>query len=279
MSSLGLGLSLSNRQIPLFSGLLGEFPGAAAAYSLRRLGAYGGPVVEVRSSAGGSPQDFTANQITNGDLVAFVGGGNDGFVSTWYDQSGEGNDATQITTTMQPKIVDAGALVVGGLDFDGVDDFLTLPSLQLGSGPRSSFLVSRPSVTTFADTFFGTTDSGSTGTGWRITPEIAIRLNVSTWLSTTSCSTIADNLLTTIYSTGNVHAGTTMFLNGTSVTRTGGTDGAVNTGDAPINIGADRLGLNTLDGTFAELIIYKSDESANRVGIETNIQVAHPTIP
>ncbi len=84
MPSLGLGLGL-HRGAPLFSGLLNAFPGAAAAYSLRRLGPYSGPVVEVRSSAGGSPQDFTANQITNGDLVAFVGGGNDGLVATWYD--------------------------------------------------------------------------------------------------------------------------------------------------------------------------------------------------
>ena len=35
----------------------------------------------------------------------------DGFVETWYDQSGNGNDAVQATAGSQPKIVDAGVLV------------------------------------------------------------------------------------------------------------------------------------------------------------------------
>ena len=41
----------------------------------------------------------------------------DGFVTQWYDQSGNANHATQGTDASQPKIVDAGSLVTGGLDF------------------------------------------------------------------------------------------------------------------------------------------------------------------
>ena len=48
----------------------------------------------------------------------------DGFVETWYDQSGNGKDATQQVSGSQPKIVDAGVLVSGGIEFDGVDDIL-----------------------------------------------------------------------------------------------------------------------------------------------------------
>jgi hypothetical protein len=36
----------------------------------------------------------------------------DGFVETWYDQSGNNNNAVQATAGNQPKIVDAGALVI-----------------------------------------------------------------------------------------------------------------------------------------------------------------------
>lgn len=43
-------------------------------------------------------------------LLNFVGAGNDGFVSKWYDQSGEGNDATQGSADTQPKIVSGGTL-------------------------------------------------------------------------------------------------------------------------------------------------------------------------
>ena len=39
----------------------------------------------------------------------------DGFVSQWYDQSGNNNHATQGTFASQPQIVDGGSLVSGGL--------------------------------------------------------------------------------------------------------------------------------------------------------------------
>jgi hypothetical protein len=47
-----------------------------------------------------------------------------GFVETWYDQSGNGKDAVQTTATKQPKIVHDGSFNTdGGLLFDGDDDF------------------------------------------------------------------------------------------------------------------------------------------------------------
>jgi hypothetical protein len=42
-------------------------------------------------------------------LLAHVGSG-DGFVTTWYDQSGNGRHATQATATLQPRIVNFGAI-------------------------------------------------------------------------------------------------------------------------------------------------------------------------
>ena len=48
----------------------------------------------------------------------------DGTVSKWYDQSTtsgvpNAKHAVQTNAAVQPKIVDAGSLVAGGLDFDG----------------------------------------------------------------------------------------------------------------------------------------------------------------
>jgi hypothetical protein len=110
--SLGLGLSFS-RPLSTFKGLLDLYPGASAAYSLRALSAgwLAGDVVNVRRSSDSAVQDFTASQILNGDLLTFTGAG-DGFVTTWYDQSGQANNATQGTTTKQPKIVSSGSLLV-----------------------------------------------------------------------------------------------------------------------------------------------------------------------
>jgi len=73
--------------------LLDSYPNASAAYSLRYLNsAYGGGVVRVRRDSDNVEQDFTPSQITDGTLLTFTGSG-DGFVTTWYDQSGNLNNA------------------------------------------------------------------------------------------------------------------------------------------------------------------------------------------
>jgi hypothetical protein len=104
-------------------GIARRFGGAAAAYSLRDIGAMNGRVVEVRRDSDQEHEDFTANQVASGAVEAFVGAGNNGFVSKWYDQSGNGNDAVQEGGDNQPAIVTSGSLN-DGLIFDGTNDFL-----------------------------------------------------------------------------------------------------------------------------------------------------------
>ena len=79
--------------------------GAEAAYSLRELStAWAGlAVVEVREEGGDTTQTFTAAELTDGTLATFCGISN-GFVSEWKDQSGNANDATQVTLADQPRI-------------------------------------------------------------------------------------------------------------------------------------------------------------------------------
>ena len=123
-SSLGIGIGLALKSYGrAFRGLLNQYPGAAAAYSLRKLSSSTSNVVRVRRNSDNAEQDFTAAQVSNGTLESFCGVG-DGFVETWYDQSGNGNDATQSVAEGQPKIVDGGSLVADGIDFDGVNDGL-----------------------------------------------------------------------------------------------------------------------------------------------------------
>ncbi len=97
-----------------FVGLLDLYPGAAAAYSLRALRAswLASAVVRVRRSSDNAESDFTAAQITDGTLTTWTGAGN-GFVVTWYDQSGNTRNATQSTAANQPRIVNAGVLETG----------------------------------------------------------------------------------------------------------------------------------------------------------------------
>jgi hypothetical protein len=110
---------------------------ASAAYSLRNLSdSYTGNVVDVRRSSDDAPSGFTAAEVADGTLVAWVGAGNDGFVSQWYDQSTtsgtpNANHAVQTDAASQPKIVDAGVLVTdrdGKVALNGKGAKLDLPT-------------------------------------------------------------------------------------------------------------------------------------------------------
>jgi hypothetical protein len=90
--------------------LLDNYPGAVAAYSLRKLDKdYTGDAIRVRRASNNTEQDigFDANGDLDTSALATFCSGTDGFVKTWYDQSGNGNDATQTTTSAQPKIYDS----------------------------------------------------------------------------------------------------------------------------------------------------------------------------
>lgn len=111
--------------------ILDTITGATCAYSLRKLrSAYSGSCVRVRRSSDNAEQDigFLSNVIDESSLLSFTGA-NDGFIATWYDQSGGSRDLTQSTASKQPKIVSSGAIVAGvaskiSADFDGTDDQL-----------------------------------------------------------------------------------------------------------------------------------------------------------
>jgi len=111
--------------------VLDDYPNAAAAYSLRLLrSAYTGSAIKVRRAVG-SPSEkdigFVNNQLDVADLESFCSG-TDGFVTTWYDQSGNANNATQSTAANQPQIVAAGVVLTNAgkpcLRFDNSLDAL-----------------------------------------------------------------------------------------------------------------------------------------------------------
>jgi hypothetical protein len=106
-----LGLIGSENITPL---LLDAFPNAAAAYSLRKLReAYTGNAIRVRRSSDNTEQNigFTAlGNLDTSSLTSFCSGTN-GFVTTWYDQSGNARNATQTTAANQPQIVSSGSVI------------------------------------------------------------------------------------------------------------------------------------------------------------------------
>jgi len=95
--------------------LLDTYTGAAAAYSVRKLDKdYTGSCMRVRRSSDEATQDIGFD--SNGDLdtsalATFVGDAF-GYCTIWYDQSGNGNNATQSTSSAQPMIYDRVAAAV-----------------------------------------------------------------------------------------------------------------------------------------------------------------------
>ena len=99
------------------------------AYSSRKLRAgYAGAGLRVRRSSDSAEQDigFSGLWLDTTALTSFVGSGS-GYVSKWYDQSGNGNDLAMATTANQPRIVNAGTV-------DNFGDTNSRPCLYFGGG-------------------------------------------------------------------------------------------------------------------------------------------------
>ncbi len=196
-----------------------------------------------------------------------------GHVTTWYDQSGNDNHATQGTAASQPKIVDGGVLVSDGVDFDGASTQLSTASPILTSDTFYCASVLKHSTGTSAsgnEIIFGQYDASSSGRwfvfvntsfqlrfGSNATDPIAGNFIDPLSASATLISATATNNLATLYSNGN---------STTSDAYSGFSPALI-----PFTIGKPNSNNNSVNGTISEIIIYNSDQSSNREAIETNI--------
>jgi len=104
-----------HRAAPLaVAAFAGAFDGItfAALYGMKRfLTAYTGALVRIRRDSDNAEADIgyvaATGLLDTAAAAAHIGGGS-GFVVTWYDQSGNGRDATQATAGSQPAYVASG---------------------------------------------------------------------------------------------------------------------------------------------------------------------------
>jgi hypothetical protein len=122
---------VGSRRVFAVDPLLNQFSGAAAAYSLRSLTlTVTTSVIRVRRSNDDTEADFNALQVIDGTLTSWVGA-NNGFIRTWYDQSGNSRHANQTTTNRQPQIVSSGSLLTdNGLPVIAFNTSATVGSAQ-----------------------------------------------------------------------------------------------------------------------------------------------------
>ena len=260
-----------------FTGLLDTYTGAAAAYSLRQLKSGVTNAIEVRIDTTGQPTydiGFVNGELDTTTLEGYCTGGLDAYVTTWYDQSGNGNDAEQTTAASQPQIVSSGSVITENgkpaLDFDGSDDYFisTAFSINLSSG-FSGFVVNvYQSVNNHRLFSMSTSPNPDFALGGLTMstrqffidsdPSITISLNgdgtqdLNTFISTNNTAT---------YYRDNSSEGSDSFSKTNTITPD----------TATIGIRSDDLTSSALGGLLQELILYPSDQSSNRSGIETNI--------
>lgn len=152
--------------MPLPLGLADNRSDLVAAFSLRRVRMrYAGPLVRIRRSSDNVEQDFGTGQtrVSWAEVLVFIGAGS-GFVTVWYDQSGNGRNFLQATAASQPQLIDMALLL------DGVDDNMKTAAFTLNQ-PWSFMFVFRQ-VTSTKPNFENFIDglNADTGTLYRTVP-------------------------------------------------------------------------------------------------------------
>ena len=230
-------------------------------YSLRKLSNISGPVIRARRGIDNKESDFYADEIEGGELQSFAtgDGASDVYVTTWYDQFGN-NNATQTSASNQPKIWDASTGLVTENGKPAVDfttnDAVLRGLLSIGSS-ITFFATGRIPADTL-EALFELHQSGSN--------RFIVRANSGAYevFDQFSSGTYSNNqILFSAHITAS--ASDAMYINGAN-TETGSFSKLTTT---DIAIGND----NTLSDSsiVQELIIYNTDQSANKETIETNV--------
>ena len=203
----------------------------------------------------------------------------DGAVTTFYDQTGNGNNATNATESEQPLVVSGGTLVEendkAAIQFDGVDDELNAISadLVIGNSAYAAFTIAKSTTTVSSDYYFGinaTQNGAGAGTAVALTPEFAVRVNGNCIFSDSASG--SQELLSLLYD-GTTIQNHSLHINGTNSAVSSSANGtsAMNISSGDFRIGGWGVSAGYINGAIQELIIFDSDQSANRTGIETNI--------
>lgn len=255
-----------------------NFTAPAMAVSLRRLNRnYAGSCIRVRRSSDNAEQDigFVNGVLDQASLTSFVGA-NNGFVTTWYDQSGNGNNLINPTAASQPKIVTSGVVLTqSGFPCISTATNLFLRTsassfnVPMFNGNSATFISAIGSHTSANTGFFGNRPvAANTGWfyDWRTTNTYQFTVVGSNSTATTS-TPLSRHIAFLSKSTSNVLSG---WWNNVA-----GTTNSCSYGTSNINfyLGVDGTGGTNYfaNANFYEFIGYANDQTANRVRMQNNL--------
>jgi hypothetical protein len=223
---------------------------------------------------------FTGNNLNTTALTTFVGAGN-GFVTTWYDQSGNSRNATMTTAANQPQIVSSGVVVLTNtkpaLKFIDLNDHLQIASNFATFNNTTIFNVCDPLNYTgisqnarFYDLFDGTNRIQYLNDA--VSSKLHVRNNLwQTGIIATQFTTQNSPTNQFLSSVLALSSSNDLYINNniqSKISRDAAGDG--------INVGVigqrgDVANTTNFIGDYQELIVYQTDQSTNRTAINNNI--------
>ena len=285
----GFGDKLFEGQLPTKLGAIGSngflldfYGNASAAYSTRKLRFnYTGSAIRVRRLSDNTEQDIgfnTLGELDSSSLNNFCSGTN-GFVTTWYDQSGNSRNIVQTTAANQPQIVSGGSILVQNnkpsLRFDGVSDFLQLSSTLDVNG--LSFLyfytVAQTNNTTLSNenkSIYHFAETGSWGQVYLSIAQAAMQLRFGTGQAnnTVNATFTASNLLRLLTSYKN-NTSDLFDINGNNIVTATGKLGTLSGNATTFTLG--RGNTTVLECNISEFLIYPINHSTIKSNVESNI--------
>ena len=270
---------------------LDVYTNAIGAYSLRKLrSTYTGNCIRIRRSSDSTSLDIGFNSngsLDTASILSFIGNGT-AFVSIVYDQSGNGNNATQTTASLQPL------LAVGGVIYT-LNNKPIIRTTTAGSTstayfntpisniqPRPISIVQVGVVYQLASNGFGnvTCILGGNNSGGLAGSRYSISVNSTTFLTNRQNSDGSVISVSNGSYNNNAYIQQGHFASTTLTNRFNGTDASTSISDTnqySLSSNFTLMGGNVSNNAFFgnvglfENIFYLNDKTGDRTGIELNI--------
>jgi hypothetical protein len=270
-----------------------NFDDIEALYSLVRAApTYTGDLIKIRRSSGGTLDvGFDSEGELDIDAVeTFCAGvGVTCFVETWYDQSGNGNDAIQANTANQPMIADDGVIFTSSTGKPGIKANNTEMSLifeinSISNSDYSIFIATERHSDRSA--MYPITQNGNYGDGNLIFMGWSTETNFGFYQTNNNIS-FTDNNFTVpdlqVYSAMHLanNEGLALYVDSNLQ--------AENNNSAKLDIqpgekgylftSYDEDGFYLFEGIISEFVMYSSDRSENRDAIEYQMKINTGLLP
>jgi hypothetical protein len=243
--------------------LFDSYPNATLAYSLRQLNQlYTGSALRVREDGSNTETDIGFDINGELDVASIIShcGSNNGYVTTWYDQSGNTNNATQSLANDQPLIYNGSS----------INETNGKPSLSFSGG--RILLINNP-VTTATNFLLSAVNTAAANQfPWGGSDSFLFYASTSTTRFRGLSSDL--NYVRTVPTAGTQEHYVVDLSSGTATFRVNAITGVTGARSADATLGTLGDGQGNTSGrhtgTIQEFIIWNSSQLQARSGIETN---------